>query len=73
MYFETEVVPVLTKSGCTRRHAMGPRLVAAAGVRSWGDHARLVYEFEGRRVNLKQPDREESDLRPAKSRIEPQS
>ena len=38
---------------------MGSRRIPpfAAGVRSWGDHARLVYEFKGRRVNLKQPEK----------------
>ena len=38
---------------------MGSRRIPpfAAAVRSWGDHARLVYEFKGRRVNLKQPEK----------------
>ena len=38
---------------------MGSRRILpfAAGVRSWGDHAGLVYGFKGRRVNLKQPEK----------------
>ncbi len=59
MYFETEVVPVLTKSGCNSAACHG--VAADSAFRCWGAilerPRRLVYEFEGRRVNLKQPEK----------------
>ena len=61
--FETDVVPVLTKSGCNSAACHGAAIgrggfrLSLLGYDPGGDHARLVYEFKGRRVNLKQPDK----------------
>jgi len=61
--FDTEIIPVLTKSGCNSGACHG----AAAGrgglhLSLWGtdpaaDHEHLVHEFEGRRVNTFFPER----------------
>lgn len=61
-HFETEIIPVLTKAGCNAGSCHG----SAAGrggfqLSLWGsdpsaDYAELVEEYEGRRVNLVDPE-----------------
>jgi hypothetical protein len=61
--FETEVIPVLTKAGCNSAACHGAAIgrggfrLSLLGYDPEKDYDRLVYEFKGRRVNLKQPDK----------------
>jgi hypothetical protein len=69
--FDTQVLPVLTRAGCNTGSCHG----AAAGrgglrLSLYGsnpalDHQRLVYELQGRRVNLAQPDSSLMLLKPS--------
>ncbi|MGH7127122.1 MAG: DUF1549 domain-containing protein, partial [Planctomycetaceae bacterium] len=69
--FDTEIVPLLTKSGCNAGACHG----SAAGrggfkLSLWGsdpaaDYAAIVRELEGRRINLARPERSLVLLKPA--------
>ena len=69
--FDTQVLPVLTRAGCNTGACHG----AAAGrgglrLSLYGsnpafDHQRLVFDVQGRRVNLAQPDRSLVLLKPS--------
>src|SRR5262245_4146019 len=54
--FDTEVVPVLTRAGCNSGAGRGGFKLSLWGSDPEADHAALVHELEGRRVNLARPE-----------------
>jgi hypothetical protein len=68
--FDTEIIPVLTRAGCNAGSCHG----AAAGRGGFhlsllggdpaADHETILYEFEGRRLNLAHPDQSLVILKP---------
>lgn len=60
--FDTEVIPILTKAGCNAAACHGAaagrgglKLSLFGGDPAW-DHAEIVHQLEGRRVNMVRPD-----------------
>ncbi|MCA9168956.1 MAG: DUF1553 domain-containing protein [Planctomycetales bacterium] len=61
--FDTQIIPILTKVGCNSGACHGAAAgrgnfhLSLLGANPAADYAAIVHEFQGRRVNLAEPDR----------------
>jgi hypothetical protein len=69
--FDTEIIPILTRQGCNAGSCHGAAIgrggfkLSLLGLAASGDHAAIVHQLQGRRINLAEPQRSLLLLKPS--------